>query len=51
MSDAELVIVLGAAAVLIVAAFFSTLRRKRRNPADYWLPDGSRIRRPKARKA
>lgn len=48
MSDAELLIVLGAASVLIVATFFSSLRRKRRDTTDYWLPDGSRIRRPKA---
>ena len=48
MSDAELVIVLGAAAVLVVATFFSSLRRRRRTGADYWLPDGSRVRRPKA---
>ena len=38
------------AAVLIVATFFVTLRPKRRNPADYWLPDGRKIRRPKASK-
>jgi hypothetical protein len=45
MSDAELVIVLCAAALLIVASFFSSLRRKRRNRVDYWLPDGSRVKR------
>jgi hypothetical protein len=45
MSDAELLIVLCAAALLIVATFFSTLRRMRRNRADYWLPDGTRLKR------
>ena len=45
MSDAELVIVLSAIALLIVASFFSSLRRKRRNRVDYWLPDGSRVKR------
>ena len=50
MSDAELVIVLGAAAVLILATFFSTLRRNRRTRTDYWLPDGNRVKRPKADK-
>jgi len=50
MSDAGLLVVLGSAAVLIVATFFSTLRRKKRNASEYWLPDGSRIRQPKARK-
>jgi len=48
MSDSELLIVLGGAAVLILATFFSTLRRNRRTRTDYWLPDGSRVRRPKA---
>jgi LPXTG-motif cell wall-anchored protein len=47
MSDKELLLVLGAAAVLIIAAFFSTRRRKRLNSTDYWLPDGSRVRRLK----
>ena len=46
MSDSELLIVLGGAAVLILATFFSTLRRNRRTRTDYWLPDGSRVRRP-----
>jgi hypothetical protein len=45
MGDAELLIVLSAAAVLIVVTFFSSLRRKRRNRVDYWLPDGSRLKR------
>jgi hypothetical protein len=45
MSDAELVIVLGAAAILILATFFSTLRRKRPGRVDYWLPDGTRVKR------
>jgi hypothetical protein len=44
MSDAELVIVLGAAAILILATFFSSLQRKKRFKVDYWLPDGTRIR-------
>ena len=48
MSDSELLIVLGGAAVLILGTFFSTLRRNRRTRTDYWLPDGSRVRRPKA---
>ena len=38
MSDAELVIVLGAAAVLVVATFFSTLRRRRRNRQTIGCP-------------
>jgi hypothetical protein len=45
MSDQELVIVLGGAAILIVATFFSSLRRKRRSRVDYWLPDGTRLKR------
>jgi hypothetical protein len=48
MSDAEVLIVLAGAAVLILATFFSSLRQRRRYRADYWLPDGNRIRRPKA---
>ena len=48
MSDAELLIFLGGAVALIAATFFSKLRRKRRHQSDYWLPDGSRVRRPKA---
>jgi LPXTG-motif cell wall-anchored protein len=47
MSDKELLLVLGAAAILIIAAFFGWRRRKRLNSADYWLPDGSRVRLPK----
>jgi hypothetical protein len=47
MSDKELVLVLGVAAILIIAAFFSSRRQKRLNSTDYWLPDGSRVRRPK----
>jgi hypothetical protein len=46
MGDAELLIVLCGAAVLILAAFFSTLRRRRHARTDYWLPDGSKARRP-----
>ena len=45
MSDAELLIFLGGAVALIAATFFSKLRRKRRHQSDYWLPDGSRVRR------
>jgi hypothetical protein len=45
MSDVELVVVLCAAALLIVALSFGLLRRKRRNRVDYWLPDGSRVKR------
>jgi LPXTG-motif cell wall-anchored protein len=51
MSDKELLLVLGAAAILIIAAYFSTRRRKKLNSADYWLPDGSRVRRPKTDQA
>jgi hypothetical protein len=43
MSNAELLIVLGAAAVLIVATFFSKLRRTRRYTPDYWPPDESSL--------
>jgi len=45
MNDAEVLIVFAGATVLILA---SSLRRRRRYRADYWLPDGNRIRRPKA---
>ena len=45
MSDAELLIVLCMAALLIVVTFFSSLRRRRRNRVDYWLPDGTRLKR------
>jgi hypothetical protein len=45
VSDAELLVVLCVAAVLIVATFFSSLRRMRRNRIDYWLPDGTRLKR------
>ena len=45
MSDVELVVVLCAAALLIVALSLSSLRLKRRNRVDYWLPDGSRVKR------
>jgi hypothetical protein len=45
MSDADLVIVLCGVAVLIVATFFGVLRRKRLTRADYWLPDGTRLKR------
>jgi hypothetical protein len=45
VSDAELLVVLCVAAVLIVATFFSSLRRRRRNRIDYWLPDGTRLKR------
>jgi hypothetical protein len=45
MSDAELVIVLCGAAVLIIVTFFSTLRRMRRYRVEYWLPDGTRLKR------
>ena len=45
MSDAELVIVLGAAAILILAVCLSSLRRRRPNRADYWLPDGTKFKR------
>jgi hypothetical protein len=48
MGDAELLIVLCGAALLIVATFFSTLRRRRRTRTDYWLPNGSKVRRLKA---
>jgi hypothetical protein len=48
MGDAELLIVLCGAALLILATFFGTLRRRRHERTDYWLPDGSRVRRPKA---
>jgi hypothetical protein len=48
MGDPEPLIVLCGAALLILATFFSTLRRRRRARRDYWLPDGSRVRRPKA---
>jgi len=51
MSDSELLIVLGGAAVLILATFFSTLRRNKGTRTDYWLPDGSRVRRPKGGQA
>jgi hypothetical protein len=45
MSDAELVIVLVAAAILILTVCLSSLRRRRLNRADYWLPDGTRLKR------
>ena len=45
MGDAELLIVLCGAALLILATFFSTLRRRRRIRTDYWLADGSRVKR------
>ena len=45
MSDPGVLIVLGAAAVLILAVCFSSLRRRRRNGVDYWLPDGTRLKR------
>ena len=48
MSDAELLVILGGVALLILATFFSTLQRGRRAGTDDWLPDGSRVRRPKA---
>jgi hypothetical protein len=45
MSDAELLIVLAAGAVLIVAVCLSSLARKRRSKSDYWLPDGTKLKR------
>jgi hypothetical protein len=45
MSNAELVIVLAAAAILILAVCLSSFRRKRRYRVDYWLPDGTRLKR------
>ena len=48
MGDPELLIVLCGAALLILATFFSKVRRSRRERTDCWLPDGRRVRRPKA---
>jgi hypothetical protein len=45
MSNTGVLVVLCAAALLIVANFFFSLRRKRRNRVDYWLPDGTRLKR------
>ena len=45
MSDAELVIVLVAAAILILTVCLSSLRQQRLDGADYWLPDGTRLKR------
>ena len=45
MGDAELLKVLCGAALLIAD---SALTLKSRTRTDYWLPDGSRVRRPKA---
>jgi hypothetical protein len=45
MSSAGVLVVLGVAALLIVANFSISLRRKRRSQSDYWLPDGTKLRR------
>jgi hypothetical protein len=45
MSNAGVLIVLCVAALLIVANFSFSLRRKRRSRVDYWLPDGTKLKR------
>jgi hypothetical protein len=45
MSNAALLIVLAAAAVLIVAVCLTSLSRKQRSKSDYWLPDGTKLKR------
>jgi hypothetical protein len=45
MSNAGVLLSLAVAALLIVGNFFLSLRRKRRSRADYWLPNGTRLKR------
>ena len=45
MSNAGVLVVLGVAALLIVANFSFSLLRRRPSRSDYWLPDGTKLRR------
>jgi hypothetical protein len=45
MSDVQILVVLCAAALLILAVSFSSLKRSRCTGVDYWLPDGTKLKR------
>jgi hypothetical protein len=45
MSDVQTLLVLCGAALLILAIVFSSLQRTKRARVDYWLPDGTKLKR------